>query len=54
MECEFKQSRQDPCVYFKLHPLGTTVVGLNVDDVIVIAQYDSLSDTVMQQLSHKI
>ena len=34
-------------------PLGTTVVGLYVDDVIVIAQDNSLSDTVMQKVHEK-
>ena len=53
LECELRQIRQDPCVYFKYEPLGTTVFGLYVDDVIVIAQDNSLSDTIMQQLHEK-
>ena len=53
LECEFRQSRQDPCVYFEHEPLGTTVVGLYVDDMIVTAHGNSLSNTVMQQLHEK-
>ena len=53
LECELKQSHQDPPVYLKHEPLGTTVVGLYLDNVIFIAQDDSLSDAVMQQLHTK-
>ncbi|CAI5704871.1 unnamed protein product [Peronospora farinosa] len=53
LECGYTQSRQDPCVYFKHEAIGTTVVGLYVDDVIIIAQDDSLSETLMQQLYDK-
>ncbi|GMF38598.1 unnamed protein product [Phytophthora fragariaefolia] len=53
-DCDFTRSRLDPGLYFRRHPSGKlTVLGLYVDDVLIVSQDPADTDRIMEQLKMK-
>ncbi|KAE9052590.1 Retrovirus-related Pol polyprotein from transposon TNT 1-94 [Phytophthora rubi] len=51
LELGFSRSQLDPCLYFRWHEDKLTVLGLYVDDVVVVSQRESDSDWTMRKLA---
>uniref|UniRef100_H3GJF0 Reverse transcriptase Ty1/copia-type domain-containing protein n=1 Tax=Phytophthora ramorum TaxID=164328 RepID=H3GJF0_PHYRM len=49
----FTRSKVDPCIYFMHHDGNLCVLGLYVDDVLVVSQDDNLSEHVMSRLAER-
>lgn len=49
----FTRSKMDPCLYFRRYNSKLTLLGLYVDDVIIVSEVDADSDWVMRQLGIK-
>ncbi|OWY97396.1 polyprotein [Phytophthora megakarya] len=53
LELGFMRSRLDPCLYFHRQNAKLTVLGLYVDDVVVVSQRESDTDWVMNKLAEQ-
>ncbi|GMG15655.1 unnamed protein product [Phytophthora fragariaefolia] len=53
LEIGFARSKLDPCLYFRRSDGKLTVLGLYVDDIVVVSQRESDSDWVMQKLAEQ-